>query len=116
MINGRGWEFEHNGFTYQMVALNGSDKVRLLCRAPGGEWTFGHARETEGRSAHMVAREIHRDITAPVGVPMARGYLTETCRVPREQVRAMSNDDVVTEVTRWCVGGWEGFLRSIGAK
>lgn len=116
-VNGHGWTFDHNGFTYQMVHLNGSDRVTLSCRvSTGGEWTFGHARELNGRLPHMVAREILRDITAPTGVVEGRRWLVESAGFTRDDVNAMSNDVVRGQVNVNHVDGWTGFLRAIGAE
>lgn len=64
MVNGRAWEFSYNGWDYQMVSLNGSDKVRLSFRTTqDGAWQYGHTREMNGEGAAYVARQIHAYIT-----------------------------------------------------
>jgi hypothetical protein len=116
MVNGRAWRFEHHGTAYQIVSLNGSDRVALHAQQePGDEWEFGHDRNTSGRSAHMVAREIYRDITAPLGVVEGRRWLVETAGYTADDVNAMSNDVVWEQVTVNHVGGWDEFLQDIGA-
>jgi hypothetical protein len=117
MVNGRAWRFEHNGTAYQIVSLNGSDRVALHSQQePGGKWEFGHDRDTAGRSAHLVARDIYRDITAPLGVVEGRRWLVDTAGYTAGHVNAMSNDVVQGQVTVNHLGGWDGFLLNIGAK
>jgi hypothetical protein len=67
MVNGRGWAFTFGGWNYQIVCLNGSEKVRLSYRtAPGEPWQHGHTRETNGASAASVARTMYATITGGV--------------------------------------------------
>lgn len=78
MVNGRCWQWQHEGFEYQVIGLNGTEQVRVyyrqaaehkrsLVRLPGdiGDWCFGHSRDLNGRSTASVAEDIYRDITAP---------------------------------------------------
>ncbi len=116
MINGRGWEFEHDGTRYQIVSLDDVDHVRLYYRRKDDDaWQFGHARDTNGHGAAWVAKVIHQDIIAPVGVSYARDWLATSTLYSRDQVRNLSNNNVIVATSERYPGGWDGMLRDIGA-
>ena len=63
MVNGRAWEFARNGATFQIISLNGSERIALWVRLHGQtEWVHGHTRDLNGRSTADVAREMHADV------------------------------------------------------
>jgi hypothetical protein len=114
MINGRSWEFTHDGKRYQIMSLNGSEVVRLYVQEDG-RWLFGHARDTNGHGAAWIARQMLEDITAPVGVSYAREWLALNTILGTADVRALSNSEVMAETSQRFPGGWDGLLRHIGA-
>ena len=115
-VSGRTWEFSHNGTDYQIVTLHGSTAVRLYYRDPIYEkWNFGHARDTNGQSAKLIADQMHEDIVAPIGTQYAREWLPTATVYTAVEVRAMSNEYVCAAIDGCYPGGWDGMLRAIGA-
>jgi hypothetical protein len=114
VVNGHGWEFSHDGKRYQIICLNGSDVIRLYVQE-GGKWLFGHARAMHGYGAAVIARQVVEDVTAPVGMDYAREWLAHNTIHNRDDVRALSNSEVMAETSQRFPGGWDGLLRHIGA-
>lgn len=68
MVNGRAWTWEHEGFEYQALTLDGTDTVRLYYRksGPDGEWYFGHSRFIPlGTTSEATARGMFDTTTNP---------------------------------------------------
>jgi hypothetical protein len=59
MLSGRKWTFEHDGVAYEIVTYNGSESVHLYYRRSGNH---KFSRHTYGKSARMVADQIHADV------------------------------------------------------
>lgn len=71
MVNGYCWEWTRDEWTYQAVHLFGTETVRLYYRMPDGTWSYGHARELDGRAPILVAEEMRDDIMRPASAESA---------------------------------------------